>query len=66
MRCLEYSYIIFFDNISRKKFLVSNADIIKIMVTAADLLLLVITGLVSLYPVSRIVKYRDKKKEGRD
>lgn len=37
------------------------------MVTAADLLLLVITGLVSLYPVSRLVKYRDKKKEeGRD
>ena len=33
------------------------------MVTAADLLLLVITGLVSLYPVSRLVKYRDKKKE---
>ena len=35
----------------------------KQMVTAADLLLLVITGLVSLYPVSRLVKYRDKKKE---
>ncbi len=33
------------------------------MVTAADLLLLVITVLVSLYPVSRLVKYRDKKKE---
>jgi hypothetical protein len=66
MSSKEYSYIIFFDNINRKKFLVSNGDIIKIMVTAADLLLLVITGLVSLYPVSRLVKYRDKKKEGRD
>jgi hypothetical protein len=32
---------------------------------AADLLLLVITGLVSLYPVSRLVKLRDRKK-GRD
>jgi len=33
------------------------------MVTAADLLLLVITGLVSLFPVSKLVKYRDKRKE---
>ena len=32
---------------------------------AADLLLLVITGFVSLYPVSRLVKRRDRKK-GRD
>jgi hypothetical protein len=64
MSSKEYSYIILFDNINRKKFLVSNDDIIK-MVTAADLFLLVITGLVSLYPVSRLVKYRDKMK-GRD
>ena len=32
---------------------------------ASDLLILVITGLVSIYPVSRLIKYRDKKK-GRD
>jgi hypothetical protein len=32
---------------------------------ASDLLLLVITGLVSLYPVSRLVKHRDRYK-GRD
>ena len=29
MSSKEYSYIIFFDNISRKKFLVSNDDIIQ-------------------------------------
>jgi hypothetical protein len=33
---------------------------------AADLLLLVITGLVSLYPVSRLVKLRDRKKESEE
>jgi hypothetical protein len=67
MSSIEYSYIIFFDKISRKKFLVSNLVLYKQMLTAADLLLLVITGLISLFPVSRIVKYRDKKKgEGRD
>jgi len=67
MSSIEYSYIIFFDKISRKKFLVSNLVVYKQMLTAADLLLLVITGLISLFPVSRIVKYRDKKKgEGRD
>ncbi len=32
---------------------------------AADLLLLVTTGFVSFYPVSRLVKLRDRKK-GRD
>jgi hypothetical protein len=37
-----------------------------VKMTTTDLLLLVITGLVSLYPVSRLVKYRDRKKEGRD
>ena len=31
--------------------------------TATDLLLLLFTGLVSIYPVSRLVKYRDRKKE---
>ncbi len=67
MSSIEYSYIIFFDKISRKKFLVSNLVVYKQMLTAADLLLLVITGLISLFAVSRIVKYRDKKKgEGRD
>lgn len=67
MSSIEYSYIIFFDKIRRKKFLVSNLVLYKQMLTAADLLLLVITGLISLFPVSRIVKYRDKKKgEGRD
>jgi hypothetical protein len=37
----------------------------KIMMILTDFLFLLITGLVSLYPVSRIVKYRDRKK-GRD
>jgi hypothetical protein len=37
-----------------------------VKMTTTDLLLLVITGLVSLYPVSRLVKYRDRKKEGTD
>ena len=30
---------------------------------AFDLLILGITGLVSLYPISRLVKYRDRKKD---
>ncbi len=35
------------------------------MVIITDFLLLLITGLVSLYPINKLVKYRDRKK-GRD
>jgi hypothetical protein len=43
---------------------VQRSEIKNMMMT--DLLFLLITGLVSLYPVTRLVKYRDRKKGERD